>query len=85
MNPGRAPTRIGGDGILPFLDVPHWLTVDVIRILRSHRVEYRVRSGYIHRQDSEDPDDQIDRLTFPSTHADQIQALLDPLRPPGCG
>lgn len=85
MNPGRAPTRLGDDGILPFVDVPHWLAVDVVRVLRRHRVEFRRRPGYIRRADSDDPDDQMDRLIFPSERADRVQALLDSMQPPGCG
>lgn len=85
MNAGRAPTRIGGDGILPFVDVPHWFVADFARALRSHRVDYEIRPAYIRRADSDDPDDHIDRLVFPSASPAAVQALLDSVKPDWCG
>jgi len=84
VNPGRAPTRIGGDGILPFVDVPHWMAADLVRVLRSHRVEYRVRPAYIRRADSDDPDDHTDRFIFPTERPAKVQVLVDSIKPPGC-
>lgn len=83
MNPGRAPTRFGGDGILPFVDVPHWLAVDLVRVLRSHRVQYQVRVAYLRRADSEDPDDHTDRFIFPTESPARVQVLVDSIQPPG--
>lgn len=85
MNPGRAPTRLGGDGILPFVDVPHWCAADLARVLRSHRVDFEVRVAYIRRASSEDPDDHTDRFLFPTEHAGRVQVLVDSIKPPGCG
>ena len=84
MNPGRVPTRIGGDGILPFLDVPHWFAGDVVRVLRHHRVDFQIRSAFILLVDSDDPDDHTDRLMFPSARPEQVQVLVDSIKPPGC-
>lgn len=82
VNPGRAPTRIGGDGILPFLDVPHWFAIEVIRVLRHHRIEFEIKPAFIRRADSDDPDDHTDRLIFPASLPAQIQALVDSITPP---
>lgn len=84
MNPGRAPTRIGGDGILPFVDMPHWLAGEFVRLLRSHRVECQVRVAYVRLADSEDPDDHTDRFSFPAERVGRTQALVDTIKPPGC-
>jgi hypothetical protein len=83
VNPGRVPTRIGGDGILPFLDVPHWFASEVIRVLRRHRVEFRIRHAYLRLANSDDPDDHMDRLIFPLERADRVQALVDSIKRPG--
>lgn len=85
MNAGRAPTRIGGDGILPFLDVPHWFAGDVKRVLRLHRVEFEILDGYARLTGSDDPDDHTDRLIFPSAKPEQVQWLVDSIRPRGRG
>jgi len=85
VNPGRAPTRIGGDGILPFVDVPHWFFNQFARVLRHHRVEFQLRLAYIRRADSDDPDDHMDRLIFPSARPEYVQSLLDSIKPEGCG
>ena len=37
VNAGRKPARVGGDRIAPFLDVPHWFTADIVRMLRRQR------------------------------------------------
>jgi hypothetical protein len=79
VNAGRAPTRIGGDGIDPYLDVPHWLSVDLKRLLRSHRVEHAVVDGYMQRVDSDDPDDHRDRFSFPGSDPTMIQAIVNTL------
>ena len=83
MNPGRAPTRLGNDGIQPFLDVPHWLAAAVIRVLRRHRIAYQIKPAYKRLASSDDPDDHTDRLVFLHDPADRIQALVDGLGPPG--
>lgn len=84
MNAGRAPTRIGGDGILPFVDVPHWFFNQLSRVLRHHRVEFHLRLAYIRRADSDDPDDHMDRLIFPSAGPAYVQSLLDSIKPGAC-
>lgn len=85
MNPGRAPTRIGGDGILPFVDVPHWFAGELVRLLRHRRVEFQLRPGYIRRADSDDQDEHLDRLSFPSARPEYVQLLIDSIKPDGCG
>ncbi|MFT4515928.1 MAG: hypothetical protein ACI89X_002340 [Planctomycetota bacterium] len=85
MNPGRAPTPVGGDGILPFVDVPHWFVADVARVLRSHRVDYQLRPAYIRRVGSDNPDDHLDRFVFQFADPKAVQSLLDSIKPDGCG
>lgn len=81
VNPGRKPTPIGGDGILPYLDVPHWLSVEVARVLRSHEVDFEIRCGFAGRPGPKpgtlDPEDHDDRLIFPRARPDSVQALVD--------
>ncbi len=79
MNPGRAPTRIGGDGIDPFLDMPHWLSPELKRRLRHHRFAYRIIDFYIQRCDSNDPNDHSDRFYFPESDPRTIQVIVDTL------
>lgn len=83
VNPGRAPTRIGGDEMLPFLDVPHWFALEVIRVLRHHRIDFDIRPAFEKRADSDDPDDHTDRLVFPKAQPAQVQYLVDSVKPPG--
>jgi hypothetical protein len=85
VNPGRAPTRIGGDGILPFVVVPHWFAHELIRVLRHHRVVFQLHLAYARRADSDDPDDHMDLLRFPSAKPEYVQLLLDAIKPEGCG
>ena len=84
VNPGRAPTPIGGDGILPFVDVPHWFAFECVKVLRDHRVEVQVLPAFIRRVGSDDPDDHMDRLVFPSARPEYVQWLLNTLMPPDC-
>ncbi|MEZ5990457.1 MAG: hypothetical protein R3F30_15355 [Planctomycetota bacterium] len=77
VNPGRRPTRLGNDGIHPFVDVPHWACCTVVRELRRHRVGFELRPAFIRRTGSEDPDDMLDRLVFPTADPTTIQGLLD--------
>jgi hypothetical protein len=79
VNAGRAPTKIGGDGIDPFLIVPHWLSVDLKRLLRSHRIEHTVVDGYMQNMESEDPDAHHDRFSFPGSDPGVIQAIVNTL------
>lgn len=81
VNPGRQPARIGGERIVPFLDVPHWFTADIVRMLRRHRVDFTIDLAFVRRTDSDDPDDQSDRLSFPRSPPDLIQALIDGITP----
>ena len=57
---------------------------DFVRVLRHHRVEFRICDGYERRRGSQDPDDCMDRLVFPRGHPEFVQTLLDSVKPPGC-
>ena len=81
VNAGRQPTRIGGDRIAPFLDVPHWFTSDIVRMLRRHRVDFTIDLAFVRSRESDDPDDQSDRFSFPRLPAEQVQALVDGITP----
>ena len=89
VNAGRAPTPIGGDGINPYADVPHWFLDEVSRALSQHGIAFEVRLAYIQRATpsdprtlSSDPDDHIDRLVF-SRSADvrSVQRAIDSISP----
>jgi hypothetical protein len=85
VNPGRAPTRLGGDGILPFVEVPHWFLADVVRVLRRHRVEHTVELRVSYMADyPDDPDCSTDRISFPTARPAQVQPLLDSIKPDRC-
>ena len=77
VDPGRPPARPGEQGVPPHVDVPHWLFTPLARGLRHHRIDYHSSVGFIRRSDSDDPDDQVDRLVFPSTDPEVIQFLVD--------
>ena len=71
--------------MLPSVVVPHWFTHTLTRALRHHRVEFQLHLAYARRADSDDPDDQMDLLRFPSARAEYVQLLLDAIKPEGCG
>jgi hypothetical protein len=79
VNPGRAPTRIGGDGIDPFLDLPHWMAQEFKRCLRHHRIRYKIIDFYVQRCGSDDPDEHSDRFYFPGSDPRAIQMIVDGL------
>ena len=79
VNPGRPPTPIGGDGIEPFVDVPHWFLSSVRTMLRRHRIDHHVRAGLFQRDGSRDPDDHPDRIVFPGGDASSLQRMVDRL------
>ena len=81
VNSGRKPTPIGGDGILPYVDVPHWLSAALVHELKRHRIEYRVRAAYIRRADSTDPNHHWDRFVFPHAQPIVVQKLVDSIIP----
>ena len=62
------------------MDVPHWFSVEINRVLRKHRVEFEVRHGFIQVTDSDDPDDQTDRFIFKSARPEFIQSLVDSIK-----
>jgi hypothetical protein len=89
VNPGRLPTRLGGDGIQPYALVPHAFCALLVEHLRRKQVEVQVRCGakdfvHYHEQPSQpfpsgrvDPVDHQDRLTFPGGDATRIVAVLN--------
>ena len=81
VNPGRKPTPIGGDGILPFVDVPHWFSDQLSRELGKHGVEFGVKCGIAGRPGpvpgTLDPREHDDRFSFPRAKPTDIQKLLD--------
>jgi len=89
VNPGRLPTRLGGDGIQPHALVPHAFCALLVEHLRRKQVEVQVRCGakdfvHYHEQPSQpfpsgrvDPVDHQDRLTFPGGDATRIEAVLN--------
>ena len=81
VNAGKQPVRIGGQRLAPFLYVPHWFTADIVRVLRRHRVDFTIDLAFVRSRESEEPDDQSDRLCFPRSAPEQIQALVDGITP----
>ena len=86
VNPGRPPTKLGGDGILPYLQVPHWLSAQIAKVLEQHKIEFTLQHavsgtpgptpGTLH------PEHHDDRFTFPRAKASAVQAVMDSIRPP---
>ncbi len=81
VNPGRKPTPIGGDGILPYVVVPHWFAGELRRVLRKRSIEFEVRCGFSGRPGPTpgtlDPVDHEDRFSFPRATPDYLQALIN--------
>ena len=85
VNPGRKPTPIGGDGILPYVLVPHWAGKHVAGVLEGHGIEFELEEGWARSvRDRVGPDDD-DRFTFPRAEAEFVQKIVDAIRitPPG--
>ena len=92
VNPGRQPTRLGGDGIQPYILVPHAFCSQLVEGLRHRQIEVQVRCGsedfvHYHEQPSQpfpsgrvDPVDHDDRLTFPGRDPTQIEAILNSIK-----
>ena len=89
MNPGRPPTPLGGDGIQPYILVPHSLCSKLVEGLRSSGIVVQLRCGaedYVHYHQPPshpfpssrvDPVEHDDRLTFPGGDAARIEAVLN--------
>src|SRR5438045_3358263 len=89
VNPGRPPTPLGGDGIQPYILVPHLLCSKLVEPLRARGVAVQVRCGaedYVHYHEPPsqpfpswrvDHLDHDDRLTFPDGDAARIEAILN--------
>ena len=89
VNPGRPATRLGNDGIQPYVMVPHALRSRLVEGLRAMHVAVEVRCGaedwvHYHERPSQpfpagrvDPVDHEDRLTFPGGDASRIEVVLN--------
>jgi hypothetical protein len=89
VSPGRPPTRLGGDGIHPYVLVPHKFSEPLVAHLRANQVVVEVRCGaedfvHYHARPSQpfptgsvDPLEHEDRLTFPVGDATQIEHILN--------
>ena len=87
VNPGRPPTSLGGDGILPHLIVPHGLSAQIAGVLEQHKIEFTLQHGVsgipgpapgtLH------PEHHDDRFIFPRAKAGVVQKVMDSIRPPG--
>ena len=89
VNPGRPPTRLGGDGIQPYILVPHAFRSLLVEHLEARQVPVQVRCGaedfvHYHEKPSQpfpservDPVEHEDRLTFPGGDATRIEAILN--------
>ena len=82
VNPGRKPTRLGGDGILPYMLVPHWVSNHVTTVLERHGIEFEIQDGFSRRHvDRVDPEDQ-DKFIFPRARPESVQKLVDSIECP---
>ena len=93
VNSGRPATRIGGDSIPVYVDIPRERSDALRRILDKHQIPFSVSEGYAGiRGDSERPAEVtkwIDRFVFPQLvgedvggserqrAADRVQRLVD--------
>lgn len=86
VNPGRPPTSLGGDGILPHMIVPHWLSERIAGVLERHNIAFTLQHGVsgvpgptpgtLH------PEHHDDRFTFPRDKAGVVQEVMDSIGPP---
>ena len=81
MNSGRKPTPIGGDGILPYVDIPHRFAGELKTVLGDRAIEFEVQCGIGGRPGTApgtlDPEHHDDRFSFPEARADHVQAVID--------
>ena len=80
--PGRPPTKLGGDGSDPYVDGPSWATPALRQLLRNRRVEHRILYGYIRwRCPYDSPEvNELDRFVFASSTTDEIQVMVNRVR-----
>ena len=76
VNPGRPPTPIGGDGIEPWVVVPHWFLDALVRALSEYRIEHRVELSFAHPAGARDPDDYEDRVVFLGGDVPTLQSIV---------
>ena len=81
VNAGRKPTPIGGDGILPYVDIPHRFADVLGGVLGERAIEFEVQCGVHGRAGAApgtlDPEHHDDRFSFPEARADHVQAVID--------
>ena len=78
FNAGRKSTRIGGDGIDPYVDLPHPLADMLERLLNERGIEFAVRRSYIvGAPNDHNPMHVIDRFSFPTAPIRELQAVVD--------
>lgn len=75
VNPGRPPTRLGGDGINPWIRIYQWQAEHLVEWLRSRQVSHEWRSdgrrelpghGWV----------PLIRVSFPGAKLGELQRLL---------
>lgn len=80
LNPGRPPTRIGGDGIDPWVSLERRHACVLVDELRRRGVAHRVRpmGGY----ETDGSCVLMDRISFPGGDVHALRRLLRSWMPP---
>ncbi len=81
VNPGRMNPRFGEDAILPFVDIPDWLTPAFRSELDAYEIVYSVQEGILEPDVVELADGMrmngLDRFSFPQLEPLTIQRFVD--------
>ena len=77
VNPGRRATKLGNDGIDPWVSLPRRFTPSLVRRLELEGVATRVREGSIVDDDRYGVFVMLDEVVFPGADPHQVQRILD--------
>ena len=80
VKPGRPPTRLGNDGIDPWMSLPRRFTPSLVARLESEGLLVRVREHGVLDDDRYGVFVMLDAISFPQVDADRVQRVLDSWR-----
>lgn len=80
VNPGRPPTRIGQDGIDPWVRIEDGVLTALLDLLRRQEVVYRVRPDGGRLVEELGDSIPMHRVSFPGEDCQRIQRIIDDAR-----
>jgi hypothetical protein len=81
VNPGRPATRLGRDGIDPWVDVRRRYALSIVRLMRREGIYCRITEASTIDDDRYGMHVVFDRISFRSADPGHVQKLLDDWRP----